>query len=407
VTHLNDDELILYYYREHGRRDDVERHLRSCARCASSYDALAATLRLVVAAEPRELDDAFRLELRDALRRRIAENDQLQWIQSAHAGRVELGLAALAWLIPLVYPFSFAAIFRSAQLSREFPAIGMVLTVLAVLWATAGPAVAVFVLGRSQTVSSGGVRHRLVMYGAFFATVSPALFNLTSRTGFGLPMWYGAAAAGSLLALVPISGYGGPTGWLRRLHRFSALWIVIFAFAHIGNQAFALISIPTHTTVQSVLRLGYRQPIIELLLLAAIVIQVATGATIWRATASRLERGSASANLQAVSGLYLAAFFLAHVSATLLARQHHTETDFVWAAGRAGLLAGRGSASQLPYYLLGIVSLFVHVGAYAQVKAADFLPDMSVRRLSYAAFAVAATLVVGIGLALCGIHLVP
>jgi hypothetical protein len=84
-----------------------------------------------------------------------------------------------------------------------------------------------------------------------------------------------------------------------------------------------------------------------------------------------------------------------------------TDTNFVWAAGQGGVLASPGLTFLLPYYLLGVVALFAHVGQYLRSRVLRFMPEVSVRRLSYAAMAFGGMVVVTIGLALCGIHLVP
>jgi succinate dehydrogenase/fumarate reductase cytochrome b subunit len=111
-------------------------------------------------------------------------------------------------------------------------------------------------------------------------------------------------------------------------------------------------------------------------------------------------------NIQALSGTYLAVFFFVHVSAALMARPI-TDTNFVWAAGRNGLLAGSGSALLLPYYLLGVLALFVHVGHYVRVRITGLLPEIVVQRLSYAGMALGGMVTVTIGLALCGFTIIP
>ena len=48
MTHLSDDELVLHYYGEDGPGIvAAERHLRACARCAHTYEALARTLNAI------------------------------------------------------------------------------------------------------------------------------------------------------------------------------------------------------------------------------------------------------------------------------------------------------------------------------------------------------------------------
>jgi len=392
VRHLSGDDLALHYYGESQRSAAIERHLRSCPRCASEFARITRTLGSITAPDTSDPGDEFPLEIWQHVRSRALQNDPRP------------RLAPFVWLVPLLYPLSFLAIFESARLAHEQATIGIPLVVLALGWALAGPFVAVFALSEIRGGRTDAARHQFVVFGALLATISPALFNLTSRTGLGLPAWYGATALAAVASFLPIPEFTGAIERLRRFHRLSALLIVIFAVAHVANQAFAIVSVSSHTFVQNVLRVVYRQPLIETLLIAAIALQVATGTMMWR---GKVQRGSTSANLQAASGLYLAVFFLAHVSAVALARQYQTETNFVWAAGPMGLLARPGLTALLPYYLLAIVALFVHVGYYARVTAMAFLPELPVRRLSYAAITVCGTLVLTIGLALCGIHLAP
>ena len=113
---------------------------------------------------------------------------------------------------------------------------------------------------------------------------------------------------------------------------------------------------------------------------------------------------SVSTNVQMLSGVYLAVFFLAHVSAVLMARPE-TDTNFVWAAGQQGLLANPSLTMLLPYYLLGIAALFAHVGQYLRLRLLRFMPAVSVQRLSYAGMAFGGAVVFAIGLALCGVRI--
>ena len=90
----------------------------------------------------------------------------------------------------------------------------------ALAWALAGPVAAVFALNRLQ----GGdaehrTRERLVVAGALVSTITPALFNMTNRTGLGLAMWYAATALGAATALMPLASSEGSWARLRRLHR--------------------------------------------------------------------------------------------------------------------------------------------------------------------------------------------
>jgi len=272
------------------------------------------------------------------------------------------------------------------------------------MWAFAGPFVALFAVSRLRSVRISRAQRRFVLYGAFASTVSPALFNLTSRTGLGLLAWYPAVVGIAMLSLVAIRESAASTQRLRAIHRRSALLIVLFAVAHLSNHLLAIVNISSHAAVLDLLRLAYRQPVIEALLMAAIALQLGTGGAL--IVQSHLRRRSLTLNVQALSGMYLAVFFVAHVSAALMARGQ-TNTNFIWAAGRQGLLASPGLTLLLPYYLLAVVALFAHVGAYVRPRVRQFIPELSPTRFGYATAACCAIVVFTLGLALCGVHLVP
>jgi hypothetical protein len=347
----------------------------------------------------QEASDNVVTQVRDRIRR----NDRPQWVVRRLTTRQNVGLAALIWLVPVLYPLSLRAVFESGRLARDYPAPGIPLLLLALIWTLAAPAIAVFGLNRIQGHIDGALT-RLVIYGALIAAVTPSLFNLMARTDLVPELWYGTIVLGALAALLPIPEFSQPPTRLRQVHRLSGLLILLFAAAHVANQAFAIVSLPAHDAVARGLRIVYRQPLVEMSLLGAVGLQVATGLTLWR---ERIRGSTISENLQAVSGLYLAVFFLGHVATVVLSRYRQMETDFVWAAGRSGLLASPELTSLLPYYLLGIIAVFVHAGVYGRVKALGFMPELLVRRLSYATVAFGGVMVVTIGLALCGFRLVP
>jgi len=403
VRHFSDNDLVLFYYSEHPQASAVRSHLKTCSRCANRYETLSGTLLRVVLPPDPELPQEAWGSVLTHVRDRIRRNDQPQWAARRLTIRQNVGVAALMWLVPVLYPFSLRAVFESGRLARDYPTPGVPLLLLALVWTLAAPAVAVFGLNRIQGHIDGALT-RLVIYGALVAAVTPTLFNLMARTGLVPGSWYGTIALGAIAALLPMPEFSQPSARLRQAHRLSGLLILLFAAVHVANQAFAIVSLPAHDAVARVLRAVYRQPAVEMSLLAVVGLQVGTGLTLWR---NRVQGSTIAENLQAVSGLYLAVFFLGHVGTVVLARYRQTETDFVWAAGRSGLLVSPELTSLLPYYLLGIIAVFVHAGVYGRVKALGFMPELLVRRLSYAAIAFGGAAVVTIGLALCGIRFVP
>jgi succinate dehydrogenase/fumarate reductase cytochrome b subunit len=391
VSHLSDDELVLHYYGEDGPRIvAAERHLRSCAHCARTYEALARTLSAVTPPEVVEAADdiqAVRQMLRERARRQPAPR----------------GLVAVVWLVPLLYPFSFQALFNSGQLAHEH-LFGMPLVALTLAWACAGPFVAVYALNRMSVDSFERASTRLLVFGALVASISPVLYVLIARVSPGLPTWYGAVLLASLLALLRWPNSLRSPARLRYVHRLSALLITVFALTHVGNQVFGFVSLSSYAATMNILRAAYQQPIVESILMASVAIQIATGAAMGM---KKVRAGALTENLQVVSGWYLALFLLTHVFAGLLlyGRQVPAPAATI-AATQFNLLASARGTAQLPFLLLGAAAFLFHVGAYARLTALAFLAEAWVRRLSYAAAFVGTTVVVTVGLALCGIHLI-
>jgi hypothetical protein len=97
---------------------------------------------------------------------------------------------------------------------------------------------------------------------------------------------------------------------------------------------------------------------------------------------------------------------LIHVFSGLLFSQPQAATTTATAVNQLNLLATPRAAASLPFLLLGVAAFLFHVGVYARLAALAYLAEASVRRLSYAGAFVGATVVVTVGLALCGVHLV-
>jgi succinate dehydrogenase/fumarate reductase cytochrome b subunit len=145
----------------------------------------------------------------------------------------------------------------------------------------------------------------------------------------------------------------------RLFHRASALLLVTFLVIHMVNHVVGLSGQAAHIAFMNSIRPIYRQPVIETVLLALFAMQVATGAILaikgWR------ERHGFVAWAQALSGLYIAAFLLIHVSSVVLGRVSlDLDTDFRFAS--AGFHVAGWPWYFMPYYFLAVFVLFVHVG---------------------------------------------
>jgi len=146
---------------------------------------------------------------------------------------------------------------------------------------------------------------------------------------------------------------------LRRIHRSSAVIIMIFALLHISNHLFAISGVANHIAVMNSLRVIYRNPFVEILLLCAVVVQIITGLRLF--WTGRNKRSSFLDWVQAFSGLYLAFFLVIHVSAVLVERNvFRLDSNFYFAA--AGLLRFPLLLFFVPYYFLSVAAIFTHLG---------------------------------------------
>jgi succinate dehydrogenase/fumarate reductase cytochrome b subunit len=397
VRHLGDDELVLHYYGEDAARlVETERHLGSCAQCARAYESLARTLSAITPPELVEAPDdlpALRILLRDRSRSPAAPS----------------GAIALVWLAALLYPFSFQALFGSARMAQDHAA-GMLLVGLTLTWACAGPFVAVFALNRMAANGFERASTRMLILGALMAAISSSVYLLVARADASLSLnlgvwsWFGVVALVSLAAVVRWPNGSYSTTRFLYVHRLSALVLTVFVLGHVVNQALAFVSLPWYAAMRSVMRLASRDPVMYTVIVAAVGIQMATGAAMGL---RKVRAGAFARNLQAVSGWYLAAFLLTHVfSGFLFSPPTQVAAAVAPAANQFNLLANLRATAQLPYLLLGVAAFLFHVGIYARLAALTYLAEASVRRLSYAAMFVGTTVVVTVGLALCGIHLI-
>ena len=146
---------------------------------------------------------------------------------------------------------------------------------------------------------------------------------------------------------------------LHKFHRFSAVVIGTFVVFHLANHLVAATGVINHMAVMDVLRIVYRRPITETILLACVVFQVFSG--IKFVVARWGQRSGVFEKLQAASGAYLVFFLLIHVSAVLSGRAlYQLDTNFYFAA--AGLHVPVVNLFFYPYYALAVAAIFTHIG---------------------------------------------
>lgn len=155
---------------------------------------------------------------------------------------------------------------------------------------------------------------------------------------------------------------------IRRVHYFSGITIALFIMLHLANHTVSLTGIEKHIEVMTALRKIYRNVFAEIVLLSAVGVQIFSGIQLYRSR-YKIAKGFYE-KLQLWSGLYLAIFFVIHLSAVMVGRFIlKLDTNFYF--GAAGLNHFPFNLFFIPYYSLAIFSFFGHIAAihYRKMKS--------------------------------------
>jgi succinate dehydrogenase/fumarate reductase cytochrome b subunit len=146
-----------------------------------------------------------------------------------------------------------------------------------------------------------------------------------------------------------------------RLHRFNAIFLAVFIAAHFATHLSGLWGVETYNAVQNAVRIVYRQPLIEILILASAALQAGLGIKLLISAARRGVVGIWSW-IQVTSGAVFLIFLVEHLIALGFARlAFGLDTNFYWPAS---VMSGPPFTWYfIPYYFLGVLALFVHVGS--------------------------------------------
>ncbi|MHB1587923.1 MAG: hypothetical protein ACYCRH_13040 [Acidiferrobacteraceae bacterium] len=172
---------------------------------------------------------------------------------------------------------------------------------------------------------------------------------------------------------------------LHRLHRASACIIGAYVAVHIFNHLLALKSVEAHIQFMESFRRVYRNPFVEVLLLACVTFQAGSGIYFiknrWGQRHGFFER------VQALSGGYLAYFLLIHVGAVLYGRTVlRLDTNFYYAA--AGMHVSPFQYYFAPYYFLAVVAVFGHIACAVHWLARDNLSEATRNYFGYTVLAI-------------------
>ena len=277
----------------------------------------------------------------------------------------------------LAYPFALEVFFVALGPAAGGSLAATVGAAFALAAAFATPALgfaAILRLGAAAPVSAAALRARRL---AHFSVAAPPLYTATGvllitadLPGRGAAVWSAVwLTALAVLLLRPAAAQpprsaavGTPPPWLRWGHGLAAA-AVLFGFValHLGNHLLALAGADLHAQAQQVLRLWYRAPVVEPILVGLMLWLIGSGIALARhRTLSFTDRWGA---LQTASGAYLGAFLLSHMTAALvMARaKFGIDTTWSWAAGApAGLLGDPWSVRLVPHYLLAVAAITAH-----------------------------------------------
>lgn len=152
---------------------------------------------------------------------------------------------------------------------------------------------------------------------------------------------------------------------MRRVHFTSGLIITVFVVLHLLNHTFSIFGADRHIEVMDTLRPFYRNIFSETILLFAVLVQIISGLQLFKT--NRKMATTPFDTLQIWSGLYLAIFFVFHVSAVLGGRLLlNLDTNFYF--GAAGLNSFPFNLFFIPYYGLAILSFFGHIASIHSKK---------------------------------------
>ena len=147
---------------------------------------------------------------------------------------------------------------------------------------------------------------------------------------------------------------------IKKLHYLSGLTITVFIGLHLFNHVCSIFGADKHIEIMNSLRHFYRNIFVETILLVAVLVQIVSGLKLFQAN-----KKTAISNFDKLhiwSGLYLAIFFIIHLSAVLGGRfVLHLDTNFYF--GVAGLNSFPLNLFFIPYYGLAIFAFFGHIAA--------------------------------------------
>jgi hypothetical protein len=361
--------------------------------------------------------------------------------KSAHMTNIgELTSRSVAlrfWLVPPVaaicYPLFLRSSYGSMQLfaasQTSFDRFAVIFSFAASLGAAFGvPLTAALCAGAIARLSWQSPRTVRAYRLAHLAFAAPPLFTafgvITGVVGIGasipgagaldFPMWVllwlGIGAYCMLSATDEPQIEVCPPG--RRLVAFHGVLaltvLLIFLIAHLINHLLGLWSPALHGRVMQTLEVFYRASVVEQVLVLCMLLLIVTGVTLaWRHTAIHSD---VYRRVQTLSGVYLAAFILSHLTAIFvfarwLLHVHTNDWSYISSAPE-GMLRSAWSIRLIPHYAMAVWAAVTHVGLGLRgVLLAHGVAEPRANFLAKGMSAVGAIVSITITCGLIGVHL--
>jgi hypothetical protein len=279
-------------------------------------------------------------------------------------------------VLALLYPWSVWCFYTSTVAVREAAGWSIALPLLAAalsLGAAATPTIVSYLmLLRPLEREDRFAGTRWITYLAFavpaFYTAERVFFAMFRSPADDRYLWTLLWAALVVVAAIGrrrrVTRQPSWTGQLRVVHGVAAALIVVaFLIAHFGNHLMALSGTQAHTDAQAALRLWYRSYLIEPMIVALFLFQVASGVTL--ASIYQFAQGDRFRTLQVATGIGVMAFLLAHMTVLLIVARWQLNLDTNWnfatSVRTGGLLGNANNARQVPYYLFAVMAVVAHL----------------------------------------------
>ena len=175
--------------------------------------------------------------------------------------------------------------------------------------------------------------------------------------------------------------------------------LLLFFTLHIVNHLMIISGATVHIAIMEKLRLLYRFPVFELLLIIAVALQTRAGIRQLRRFPTNKVRGPF--RVLTWSGLYLIAFVIIHMSSVYIGRiVMGFDTNLYFAA--AGYRVFPFNLFFYPYYFVAVFAAFAHLGAVLWLRKRAQQPVMA-RRLLWGAMAIGLCAAIIITLGISGV----